>query len=177
MTIDAWPGMRARVPARLRIAAWIVLTAAAGLAALVLTVHSALQADVARRANAQVVQELAEFRQFAATGVDPQTAKPFASITRLFEVYLSRQQPEDAEIIIGWLADSDLAGDPRSTPDLTGIRPGHRRKHRAAGDDPAGTPGGWRRAFRPAPVGIVAGGALRETGGHGGGGRVHRPDG
>lgn len=106
MTIDAWPGMRARVPARLRIAAWIVLTAAAGLAALVLTVHSALQADVARRANAQVVQELAEFRQFAATGVDPQTAKPFASITRLFEVYLSRQQPEDAEIIIGWLADS-----------------------------------------------------------------------
>ncbi len=90
-----------RVSARWRIVGWIVLTAAVGLTGLILTVDRTMQAEVARRANAAVEQELAEFSQFAAQGRDPETAAPFASVNRLFEVYLSRQQPEGTELLVG----------------------------------------------------------------------------
>lgn len=67
------------VSARLRIVGWMVLTAAVGLASLIVTVDPTMQADVAGRANTTVEQKLAEFSQFAAQGMDPETAQPFAS--------------------------------------------------------------------------------------------------
>jgi two-component system OmpR family sensor kinase len=56
------------VPARLRIVGWIMLTAALGLLAVVLTVRSPLLSDVERAANASVAQEVDEFRTWAGPG-------------------------------------------------------------------------------------------------------------
>ena len=76
-----------RLPARARIVGWIVLTAALGLLALIVTVHSALQAGVARQANAQVEQELAEFDAFVSEGRDPRTGRAFGDVRDVFDVY------------------------------------------------------------------------------------------
>ncbi|HVL84317.1 MAG TPA: HAMP domain-containing sensor histidine kinase [Pseudonocardia sp.] len=90
------------VPARLRIVGWIVLTAALGLLAVVLTVRSALLTDVERAANSAVVQEVDEFRTFAARGRDPDTGAPFASADRLVALYLERQYPGEGEALVGY---------------------------------------------------------------------------
>lgn len=90
-----------RFSARLRILAWIVLTATIGVTALIITVNSALSAKVARDANDDVTQEISEFVEFAGMGVDPETAKPFASTARLMEVFLGRQHAGDDEVFIG----------------------------------------------------------------------------
>lgn len=94
-----------RLPARLRILGWILGTVAIGLAALIVTVDSTLQASVAREANDQVQQEVEEFAKFAADGRDPQTAASFVGTGRLFEVYLSRQRPESTEVLLTRAAD------------------------------------------------------------------------
>ncbi|HEX8496041.1 MAG TPA: ATP-binding protein [Actinomycetales bacterium] len=91
------------VSARLRIIGWIVLTTTIGLVAVVVTVRSALLAEVARDANADVVQESQEVREFARLGRDPETARPFASTERLLDVYLSRQYPGPGEELVGYL--------------------------------------------------------------------------
>lgn len=88
------------VPARLGIVGWILLTTLLGLAAVVVTVRSALLADVARAANADVVQEVQEFREFAREGRNPETAAPFTSTGALLEVYLRRQRA--GEVLIGY---------------------------------------------------------------------------
>lgn len=58
-------------------------------------------ADVDRTANADVVQELDEFRTFAREGVDPTTAEPFDSPERMLRLYLGRQIPASHEVHLG----------------------------------------------------------------------------
>lgn len=89
------------IPARWRIVGWIVLTTALVLLALGLTLRTLLMADVDRTANADVVQELDEFRAFVREGVDPTTAQPFDDPERLLRLYLSRQIPADHEVHLG----------------------------------------------------------------------------
>lgn len=79
----------------------MVLTMALGLAIIVITVRGVLITDVANRANHDVAQETAEFRSFAAQGLDPETAEPFTSSARMVEVYLTRQQPSASEWMLG----------------------------------------------------------------------------
>jgi two-component system OmpR family sensor kinase len=90
------------VPARLRIVGWIMLTAALGLLAVVLTVRSALLSDVERAANAAVAQEVDEFRTFADRGRDPDTGTSFTSPDRLLALYLERQYPGTGEVLVGY---------------------------------------------------------------------------
>lgn len=89
------------IPARWRIVGWIVLTTALVLFALGLTLRALLMADVDRTANADVLQELDEFRTFAREGVDPTTAEPFESPERLLRLYLGRQIPASHEVHLG----------------------------------------------------------------------------
>lgn len=49
-----------------------------------------------------MLQETDEFVTFAEQGVDPTTAQPFTSTSRLLEVHLQRQFPDDDEVMIGW---------------------------------------------------------------------------
>lgn len=105
------------IPARWRIVGWIVLTTALVLLALGVTIRTQLMTDVDRTANADVVQELEEFRAFAREGVDPTTARPFEDAERLLTLYLSRQIPARDEVHLGMdrgrvLSVDRSAGDP-----------------------------------------------------------------
>lgn len=90
-----------RVPARWRIAAWILLTTALTLLAVLLTVRSLMVNQARTQAHQAIAQELQEFRAFAKEGVDPTTAKPFTSIEKMLERYLSRQSAASGEVILG----------------------------------------------------------------------------
>ncbi|WP_024817982.1 HAMP domain-containing histidine kinase [Arthrobacter sp. 31Y] len=90
-----------RVPARWRIAAWILLTTALTLLAVMLTMRSLLLNGAQTQAHQDINQELQEFRAFAAEGVDPTTAKPFSSIEKMLEIFLSRQSAAQGEVIVG----------------------------------------------------------------------------
>lgn len=131
-----------RLPARLRIVAWIVLATALGLAAVVLTVRNTLLSIAESDADADVEQESSEFRTFAETGVNPETAEPFETTVDLLRVHLDRQFPEDDQVLLGVVGTRpenvqtlaqgrvgphDLAGDEESlravltSNDLTGV--------------------------------------------------------
>ena len=79
---------------------WVVLVVLfVSLLSVVVVVRETLHLSVTNRANADVVQEIEEFRTFTDEGVDPETSKPFTSAERLLTVYLSRQRPGTGEAI------------------------------------------------------------------------------
>lgn len=86
--------------ARRRIAGWILGTVAIVLIALVLTTRTLLLTGVEKMANEAVSQEISEFNTFLDQGIDPNTAEPFTSSARLFQVYLSRQIPGNDEAFV-----------------------------------------------------------------------------
>lgn len=90
-----------RHSSRSRMLFWLLGLVAVSLLAIVLTTRTVLQGAVPEKANEDVVQELEEFRSLAADGVDPETSEPFASNTRLLEVFLSRQVPTKDESLFG----------------------------------------------------------------------------
>lgn len=89
--------------ARDTIVGWMVLVLFVSLLSVVIVVRESLQLSVTERANADVSQEIAEFRTFTEEGVDPETSKPFTSAERLLTVYLSRQRPGSSEVIVGYV--------------------------------------------------------------------------
>ncbi|SDU73587.1 Signal transduction histidine kinase [Gordonia westfalica] len=64
--------------------------------------------DVDSRANHDVAQEASEFRTFADEGVDPTTSEPFTSVSRLLEVFLSRQSAGQGEVMAGVVGNSEI---------------------------------------------------------------------
>lgn len=90
-----------RISARWRILGWLLLATAVGLLAVVITVNSAMQASVGRQANDDILQELDEFEQFTAEGVNPETAQPFSAVEPLIDVFLRRQRPGMGELALG----------------------------------------------------------------------------
>ena len=95
------------IPARLRIVGWIVLATSLGLLAVVLTIRSALLTDADRAANSDVVQEVDEFRTFAARGLDPTTGRPFATAERLLSLHLEREYPGQSEVLFAYVRGAD----------------------------------------------------------------------
>lgn len=85
------------------IVAWMVLILFVTLLSVVIVVHETLHLTVTDRANADVTQEVQEFRTFSQEGVDPETSRPFTSAERLLQVYLSRQQPSPDEMLVGYV--------------------------------------------------------------------------
>lgn len=101
----------ARHSSRSRILSWLLGLVAVSLLAIVLTTRTVLLGAVPEKANEDVVQELEEFRSFAQDGIDPHTSEPFASHTRLLEVFLSRQIPTSYEALVG-IVDGTIVGLP-----------------------------------------------------------------
>lgn len=95
-----------------------MLTTFVLLVVVAITARNLLLRDVDVRANSDVVQEIDEFRTFAAEGVDPTTTRPFESVVRLLEVYLARQSPGMGEEMLGVIGDQ-IVEMPRS--DMTPI--------------------------------------------------------
>lgn len=85
------------------IVGWMVLILFVTLLSVVIVVHETLRLSVTDRANADVTQEIQEFRTFTQEGVDPETSRPFTSAERLLQVYLSRQQPSPDEMLVGYV--------------------------------------------------------------------------
>lgn len=106
---ESIPGSRFFAPnsLRWRIIFWITIVVFVALASVILVTRSVLQNQVTESANSAVEQEIDEFRQFAIEGTDPVTAAPFDTPQRLLEVYLSRQIPDDDEVLLG-LVDGQL---------------------------------------------------------------------
>ncbi|GAA3981671.1 HAMP domain-containing sensor histidine kinase [Thermobifida alba] len=94
-------GRRFRMPARVRIMAWVVLLMAAVLTLVNLVVWQTLETRVSERVDQALDQEMAEFEEFAAAGVDPRTGAGFTDLDNLFRVHLGRQYPDRNEIIFG----------------------------------------------------------------------------
>lgn len=78
----------------------MLVTMTLGLAVIIVTVRGVLLTNVATRANNDVIQEISEFRSFATEGRDPETAQEFTTTARMLEVYLTRQQPGSAELLL-----------------------------------------------------------------------------
>ena len=101
----------ARHSSRSRLLFWLLGLVAVSLLAIVLTTRTVLLDAVPEKANEDVVQALEEFRSLAQDGVDPETSQPFASNTRLLQVFLSRQIPTRDEALVG-IVDGRLVGLP-----------------------------------------------------------------
>ncbi|MFC7403855.1 sensor histidine kinase [Georgenia alba] len=111
------------LPARLRIVAWILLTVAIGLVAVVITIRNTSVAAVERRANEDVTQEIDQFMTFAEE-YDLSTSGP----VQLIAAHLQQQFPEDDQVMLGYVP--YRAGAPLIThtaPDPVGLTaaPGH----------------------------------------------------
>ncbi len=94
--------------ARDTIVGWMVLVLFVSLLSVVIVVRESLHVSVTERANADVTQEIEEFRTFTRTGVDPETSRPFTTAERLLTVYLSRQRPGSGEVIVGYVGESGV---------------------------------------------------------------------
>ncbi|AWB82515.1 two-component sensor histidine kinase [Corynebacterium yudongzhengii] len=92
---------------RLRIVVWITLVVTAALFSVIFMTRSVMFSQINSNANAAVEQEIDEFHRFATEGIDPETQEPFTSARRLIETYMSRQYPDDDELLVG-LAENNL---------------------------------------------------------------------
>lgn len=102
--------MRARITATVAV---LVLVALSAAGAIVYAVES-------QRVQAQTVdeveQELDEFAKLRGDGIDPTTGQPFATIRALLDLFLSRNVPDDDEVLIGWVGDGPVVRFPGDDP-------------------------------------------------------------
>lgn len=98
-----------RVPARMRIMAWVVLLMTALLTLVNVVTWQALDSEVSSRIDRALTQEIDEFQEFAAVGVDPATGRGFTDVHSLLKAHLNRQHPDRHEIIFGYVDDTSAA--------------------------------------------------------------------
>nr|WP_245646080.1 ATP-binding protein [Nocardiopsis trehalosi] len=95
------PSIGGRIPARVLIMAWVLVLMTTALALVNLVTWQALRTEVDDRIDRALTQEIDEFEEFAAVGVDPVTGAGFTDVDSLFRVHLGRQHPDRNEIIFG----------------------------------------------------------------------------
>jgi signal transduction histidine kinase len=105
-----------RVPARFLIMAWVVLLMAAVLVLVNILTWSALTARNDERVDRALSQEIGEFQEFAAVGVDPSTGESFTDVSTLIRLHLARQYPDRAEILFGWVEEPASGGGAGGAP-------------------------------------------------------------
>lgn len=90
---------------RWRIVLLISAVVLIALASVVLLTRSVLLSQVTENSNSAVEQEIDEFTRMAEQGTDPTTGEPFDSAERLITVFMSRQIPDDDEMLLGRIDD------------------------------------------------------------------------
>lgn len=107
----------ARFSVRTRITVAFALLVALALAGAGLVVYALESARLEQSQTREIEQELAEFNELR-RGNDPLTAEPFRDVRRLIRVFLTRNVPDDNEVLYGLLEGGrDLAsGGSRSQP-------------------------------------------------------------
>ncbi|HSI92285.1 MAG TPA: HAMP domain-containing sensor histidine kinase [Jiangellaceae bacterium] len=109
----------AGISVRARVMAAVLVVAALGMLLAGLTSHLIQQQRVDSRIDAALAQEVAEFRALAATGLDPRTGEPFATVESLFFLALERNIPDRNE---GMLAMIDGNVELVPSPDVAAVR-------------------------------------------------------
>lgn len=90
----------ARFSVRTRITVAFALLVALALAGAGLVVYALESARIEQSLSREIEQELAEFNELR-RGNDPLTAQPFRDAHRLIRVFLSRNVPDDNEVLYG----------------------------------------------------------------------------
>jgi two-component system OmpR family sensor kinase len=95
LTRRLFAGVRTRI-----LASYVILLVVAAMIS-VLAVRQVLLVRMDDRIEEDLQQEVSEFRQLVATGVDPETGNPFGDdINAIFDTYLLRNVPDDDEELI-----------------------------------------------------------------------------
>lgn len=80
----------------------IALLTAAAMTGAGLLVYALESARIEQAVNDQIDQEIAEFRELRTIGVDPSTTEPFDDVGSLLDVFLTRNVPDDDEMLVGY---------------------------------------------------------------------------
>jgi two-component system OmpR family sensor kinase len=88
---------------RTRILAAYVILIALSAAVAILGVRSLLHRQLEERVQESLEQEVREFDQLVAVGINPRTGKRFESVTALFDTYLDRNVPSQEEALLGFV--------------------------------------------------------------------------
>ena len=102
MTPDAAGAPRGRASVRTRIVAVVAVLTALGSTTAGILVYALESARIESAVNAQVEQEIAEFRTLQQDGVDPATGEAFTSVNDLIRLYFARNVPDDDEMLVGY---------------------------------------------------------------------------
>ncbi|HEX5918239.1 MAG TPA: ATP-binding protein [Nocardioides sp.] len=90
----------ARISVRTRITVVIAVLTAVAMTGAGLLVYALESARIERQVTAQISQEIAEFRNLR---VDPNTGEPFDDVGRVLNVFLTRNVPDDDEMLVGYV--------------------------------------------------------------------------
>ena len=88
------------VSVRVRMLAWVIATAAVGMALADGFSYVVQLERLEVRINNALEQEVEELRTFAEQGIDPETGQPFADVARLLHVALQRNIPDERQTFI-----------------------------------------------------------------------------
>ncbi|GGM57565.1 two-component sensor histidine kinase [Longimycelium tulufanense] len=124
--------------ARTRIMLWLLAVMCVVFAGVVLLVRGFLLADVDRRINAGLEQEVGEFRDFAAEATDPRTGRRLVDPYEVVQTHLRSQYPEQFEIHLGLVRRQDRLHSVRQGDPPYDVRQDTALLRRIA-DDPAPT--------------------------------------
>ncbi|WP_158849800.1 sensor histidine kinase [Saccharothrix deserti] len=90
-----------RIPARVKIMAWMLGLMLLVLATVVLVVWQLLASGVDNRVARAIEQEAGEFANFAGEAKDPATGQPISDPYRLLDAHLRAQYPDAFEVHLG----------------------------------------------------------------------------
>lgn len=90
---------------RRRIVGSVAILSAIGLIGAGTAVLLVGRERIEDRVERLLAQEIAEFRELASTGVDPETGRAFTTAERLLEVSMQRNVPDNHETHMGFLPD------------------------------------------------------------------------
>jgi two-component system OmpR family sensor kinase len=99
-TTDGAPRRSTRVSVRTRITVVIAVLTAAAMTGAGLLVYALESARIERQVTSQISQEIAEFRNLKR---DPNTGEPFDDVGRVLNVFLTRNVPDDDEMLVGYV--------------------------------------------------------------------------
>ena len=89
-----------RVSVRTRIVAVIAVLTATAMGGAGMLVYALESSRIERLVTSQIIQETAEFRELKR---DPNTGEPFADVESVLDVFLSRNVPDDDEMLVGYV--------------------------------------------------------------------------
>ncbi len=103
---------------RTKVVVAVLAMSTLGLLATGLLTNAIQRRIVVEQVDADLAQEIEEFRRLARLGVDPRTGEPFTGVEELLRVAIERNVPSDHEMLVTYLAGEPQLYSPRSARTL-----------------------------------------------------------